>query len=140
MSRLSLLFLLSLLPMILTESKDAVKFPGNFTLLLDLLIVYSIFTPKFVKMHKWAILGNTNGEGESSQTGGNTGGSSQTGGNTGGSSQTGENIGGSSQTGGNTGGSTQTGDSGLDWQGSNGGSPTFKASILPLISIILLSI
>ena len=125
MSRLSLLFLLSLLPMILTESKDAVKFPGNFTLLLDLLIVYSIFTPKFVKMHKWAILGNTNGEGGSSQTGGNTGGSSQTGGN----------IGGSSQTGGNTGG-----DSGLDWQGSTGGSPTFQASILPLISIILLSI
>ena len=125
MSRLSLLFLLSLLPMILTESKDAVKFPGNFTLLLDLLIVYSIFTPKFVKMHKWAILGNTNGEGGSSQTGGHTGGSSQTGGN----------IGGSSQTGGNTGG-----DSGLDWQGSTGGSPTFQASILPLISIILLSI
>ena len=76
-------------------------------------------------MHKWAILGNTNGEGGSSQTGGNTGGSSQTG----------ENIGGSSQTGGNTGG-----DSGLDWQGSTGGSPTFQASILPLISIILLSI
>ena len=135
MSKLSLLFLLSILPLILTESKDAIKFPGNFTHLLDLLIVYSIFTPKFVKMHKWAILGNTNGEGGSSQTGGNTGGSSQTGGNTGGSSQTGENIGGSSQTGGNTGG-----DSGLDWQGSNGGSPTFQASILPLISIILLSI
>ena len=130
MSKLSLLFLLSILPLILTESKDAIKFPGNFTLLLDLLIVYSIFTPKFVKMHKWAILGNTNGEGGSSQTGGNTGGSSQTG----------ENIGGSSQTGGNTGGSTQTGDSGLDWQGSTGGSPTFQASILPLISIILLSI
>lgn len=125
MSKLSLLFLLSILPMILTESKDAIKFPGNFTHLLDLLIVYSIFTPKFVKMHKWAILGNTNGEGGSSQTGGNTGGSSQTGGN----------IGGSSQTGGNTGG-----DSGLDWQGSTGGSPTFQASILPLISIILLSI
>ena len=131
MSKLSLLFLLSILPLlILTESKDAIKFPGNFTHLLDLLIVYSIFTPKFVKMHKWAILGNTNGEGGSSQTGGNTGGSSQTG----------ENIGGSSQTGGNTGGSTQTGDSGLDWQGSTGGSPTFQASILPLISIILLSI
>ena len=125
MSKLSLLFLLSILPLILTESKDAIKFPGNFTHLLDLLIVYSIFTPKFVKMHKWAILGNTNGEGGSSQTGGNTGGSSQTG----------ENIGGSSQTGGNTGG-----DSGLDWQGSTGGSPTFQASILPLISIILLSI
>jgi len=101
MSKLSLLFLLSILPLILTESKDAIKFPGN-----------------------------TNGEGGSSQTGGNTGGSSQTG----------ENIGGSSQTGGNTGGSTQTGDSGLDWQGSTGGSPTFQASILPLISIILLSI
>ena len=66
-------------------------------------------------MHRWAILGNTNGE--------NTG--------TGGTGGTGS--GGDKQTVGD--------DSGLDWQGdNNGGSPMYKVSILPLISIILLSI